>query len=97
LKSTREHRRRKDRSLEADGVKRSVARPGSEPGTDEEPDGPRGLCYGTRALVENRRDRCRLQDYAEGGKDERLGPPSDVRNSWQEGTLQRIASHRARI
>lgn len=46
-------------------------------GTHVELDGPEGLSSGRRALVEKKKSKYRLHEYAERGDDEKLGVPSD--------------------
>lgn len=46
-------------------------------GTHVELDGPESLSAGGRALVEKKKSKYRLRDYAERGADEGLGMPSD--------------------
>jgi len=46
-------------------------------GTHTELDGPGGLSTGTRALVEKKKGKYRLRDYAERGHDARLGMPRE--------------------
>ncbi|HLC42035.1 MAG TPA: DUF1156 domain-containing protein [Methylomirabilota bacterium] len=40
-------------------------------------DGPKGLSTGSRAMVEKKKGKYRLRDFAERGDDEKLGLPSD--------------------
>jgi putative DNA methylase len=46
-------------------------------GTHVELDGPHGLSSGVRALVEKKKGKYRLRDYAERGDDENLGLPAE--------------------
>lgn len=46
-------------------------------GTHVELDGPGSLTYGGRALVEKKKAKYRLRDYADRGEDEKLGLPDD--------------------
>jgi putative DNA methylase len=46
-------------------------------GTHVELDGPGGLSSGARALVEKKKDKYRLRDYTERGKDAKLGLPTE--------------------
>jgi putative DNA methylase len=46
-------------------------------GTHVELDGPAGLSAGRRALVEKKKSKYRLRDYAERGADEKMDTPSD--------------------
>ncbi len=48
-------------------------------GTHVELDGPASLSYGSRALVEKKKDKYRLRDFHERGDDEKLGLPVDGR------------------
>jgi putative DNA methylase len=47
-------------------------------GTHVELDGPSGLSSGTRALVEKKKGKYRLRDFAERGGDDHLGRPADT-------------------
>lgn len=46
-------------------------------GTHVELEGPGSLTYGGRALVEKKKSKYRLRDFADRGEDEKLGGPSD--------------------
>jgi putative DNA methylase len=46
-------------------------------GTHVELDGPNGLSSGSRALVEKKKGKYRLRDFAERGDDDKLGMPAD--------------------
>jgi putative DNA methylase len=46
-------------------------------GTHVELDGQAGLSFGARALLEKKKGKYRLRDYAERGEDERLGVPRE--------------------
>jgi putative DNA methylase len=46
-------------------------------GTHVELDGPNGMSAGSRALVEKKKGKYRLRDFAERGDDEKLGKPSE--------------------
>jgi putative DNA methylase len=46
-------------------------------GQNVELDGQNGLSTGTRALVERKKGKYRLRDFAERGDDEKLGIPKD--------------------
>ena len=46
-------------------------------GTHVELEGTGGLCYGNRALLEKKTSTYHLRDYAERGKDDKLGRPGD--------------------
>ncbi|MGQ9651829.1 MAG: DUF1156 domain-containing protein [Phycisphaerae bacterium] len=46
-------------------------------GQNVELDGPNGLSSGSRALVEKKKGKYRLRDFAERGDDEKLGMPKD--------------------
>jgi putative DNA methylase len=68
-------------------------------GTHVELDGPNGLSSGARALVEKKKGKYRLRDFAERGDDDKLGMPDDGQSAPLIDALQRtlwLMEHRPR-